>query len=326
MAFNLKKLSHKPELLAPGHRACSGCTAPTLIRLALKMVEDDELLVTSIATGCMEVVTTIYPYSSWRCSNIHCAFENSAATLSGVEAAYRVLAKRGKVKEKFKFIAMGGDGGTYDIGLQSLSGAMERGHEMLYICYDNEGYMNTGIQRSSATPKGADTNTSQAGKASPGKEQHRKDLTAIMVAHDIPYVAQASVHNLRDLGEKLYKALHCGGASFLNVLAPCHRGWRIGVDQGFEAAKLAVETNFWPLFEVEKGAYKMNYKPKEVKPVAEWLKMQGRFKHLFNDKNKHIIDELQAETDRKWKQLLRREAEALEDAKAAAPAAAAKTA
>ena len=322
MALNLKKLSRKPEVLASGHRACSGCTAPFMIRLALKMVEDDEKLVTSIATGCMEVVCTIYPFSAWKCSNIHCAFENSAATLSGSEAAYRILAKRGRVKEKFKFLAIGGDGGTYDIGFQSLSGAMERGHEMLYICYDNEGYMNTGIQRSSATPKGAETNTSQAGSVQAGKEQHRKDLTACMVAHDIPYVAQASVHNLRDLGDKIYKGLHCGGPAFLNVLAPCHRGWRIGVDQGVEYARLAVETNFWPLFEVEKGLYKINYKPKEVKPVSDWLKGQGRFKHLFNDKNQHIIAELQAEADRKWKQLLRREAESLEDAKSAAPAAA----
>jgi pyruvate ferredoxin oxidoreductase beta subunit len=324
MALNIKKLSHKPELLAPGHRACSACTAPFMLRLALKMVDDGEHLVTSIATGCMEVVTTIYPYSAWRCSNIHCGFENSAATLSGTEAAYRAMARRGQVKEKFKFIAIGGDGGTYDIGFQSLSGAMERGHEMLYICYDNEGYMNTGIQRSSATPKGAETNTSQAGTAVPGKEQHRKDLTACLVAHDIPYVAQASVHNIRDLGDKIYKALHCGGPSFINVLAPCHRGWRVAPEQSVEAGRLAVETNFWPLYEVEKGAFKINYKPKEVKPVADWLKMQGRFRHLFNDKNKHIIDELQAETDRKWKYLLRREAESLEDAKAAAPAAAAK--
>jgi pyruvate ferredoxin oxidoreductase beta subunit len=320
MALNFKKLSRKPELLAPGHRACSGCTAPFLIRMALKMVEDDEHLVTSIATGCMEVVTTIYPFSSWRCSNIHCAFENSAATCSGAQAAYQALSARGKIKDKFKFLAFGGDGGTYDIGFQSLSGAMERGHEMLYICYDNEGYMNTGIQRSSATPKGAETSTSYAGSVHPGKEQHRKDLTACMIAHDLPYVAQASVSHLRDMGEKIYKGLHCGGPAFLNILAPCHRGWRIGVDQGVEYAKLAVESNFWPLFEVEKGVFKINYKPKNPIPVAEWMKGQGRFKHLFNDKNKHIVAELQAETDRKWKELLTREANAQENALAAPPA------
>ena len=313
MALNLKKLSHKPEMLAPGHRACAGCTAPILLRLAMKMVDDDEHLVTSISTGCMEVVCTIYPFSSWNCSNIHSAFENSAATVSGAEVAYRALKARGKVKEKFKFIAFGGDGGTYDIGFQSLSGAMERGHEMVYICYNNEGYMNTGIQRSGATPMGAHTNTSQAGTVKAGKGEKSKDLTACMVAHDIPYVAQASIHNIRDLGEKLYKALHCGGPAFLNVLAPCHRGWRFPVDEGVAMAKLAAETNFWPLFEVEDGLYKINYKPKEAKPVEEWLKLQGRFKHLFNDKNRHIIAELQKETDKRWKRLLRREKESEEE-------------
>lgn len=320
MALNIKKLSNKAEVLAPGHRACAGCTAPIVLRLAMKMVDDDEKLVTTICTGCMEVVTTIYPFSSWRCSHIHSAFENSAATCSGVEAAYRALRQRGRVKEKYKFIAFGGDGGTYDIGFQSLSGAMERGHEMLYICYDNEGYMNTGIQRSGATPMGADTNTSQAGKARAGKTEKQKDLTACMIAHDIPYVAQASVHNLRDLGDKIYKGLHCGGPAFLNVLAPCHRGWRFPIEKGIELAKLAVECNFWPIFEVENGAYKVNYKPKEAKPVADWLKLQGRFKHLFNDKNKHIIDGLQQWTDLRWKRLLRREIESQEEAREAASA------
>ncbi|MHC4915863.1 MAG: thiamine pyrophosphate-dependent enzyme [Planctomycetota bacterium] len=320
MALNLKKLSHKPEVLAPGHRACAGCTAPIVFRLAMKMVDDDEELVTTICTGCMEVVTTIYPFSAWRCSHIHSAFENSAATCSGVEAAYQALKAKGKMKKKYKFIAFGGDGGTYDIGFQSLSGAMERGHEMLYICYDNEGYMNTGIQRSGATPMGAHTNTSQAGSVKPGKEQKHKDLTACIVAHDIPYVAQASVHNIRDLGNKIYKGLHCGGPAFLNVLAPCHRGWRFPVDKGIEMAKLATETNFWPLFEVENGVYKINYKPKEAKPIEEWFKTQARFKHLFNDKNKHIIAENQKWVDIRWQRLLRREAESEEEAKALAEA------
>ncbi len=314
MALNLKKLSHKPEVLAPGHRACAGCTAPILFRLAMKMVDDDEHLVTTISTGCMEVVTTIYPFSAWRCAHIHSAFENSAATCSGAEAAYQALHARGRIKEKFKFIAFGGDGGTYDIGFQALSGAMERGHEMLYICYDNEGYMNTGIQRSGATPLGAHTNTSQAGTVKAGKTEKHKDLTACMVAHDIPYVAQASIHNIRDLGDKIYKGLHCGGPAFLNVLVPCHRGWRFPVNQGIAIAKLAVQTNFWPIFEVVDGRYKINYKPKEAKPVEEWLKTQGRFKHLFNDKNKGIIDEIQRWTDTRWKRLLRREKESEEEA------------
>ena len=197
MAINLKKLSAKPDLLAGGHAACAGCTGPTVLRQALLAAETP--VVTSSATGCMEVVTTLYPHTAWRVPFIHSAFENSAATMSGIETAYRALRKRGKIPDReIGFIAFGGDGGTYDIGLQSLSGALERGHKMLYICYDNEAYMNTGIQRSSSTPKGADTTTAPAGKVKAGKEQNRKDLTAIVIAHNPAYVAQASPSNAPD--------------------------------------------------------------------------------------------------------------------------------
>ncbi len=304
MAVSIKELKKRPERLAPGHRACAGCTAPIVLRMAMKMT--DAHLACSIATGCMEVSTTIYPFSAWNVSMIHSAFENAAATISGVEAAYRKLHRDGKVKEPFKFIGFAGDGGTYDIGLQSLSGAMERGHDMLFICYDNQAYMNTGIQRSSATPLGAHTNTAQAGKVKQGKEQHRKDLTAVLVAHNIPYIAQASVHNINDFRRKVGRALEIEGAAFINVLAPCHRGWRIKVEDGLESAKLAVDTCFWPLYEVEKGKYKVNYKPKEKLPVVEWLKPQGRFKHLFKPGNEGILEELQRHTDEKWEELLER--------------------
>jgi pyruvate ferredoxin oxidoreductase beta subunit len=234
---------------------------------------------------------------------IHTAFENSAATMSGVEAAYNSLKKQGKVTKDLNFIAFGGDGGTYDIGFQSLSGAMERGHNMLYVCYDNEGYMNTGIQRSSSTPKGASTSTTPDGAVVPGKQQNRKDLTACIVAHNIPYVAQASVHNHLDLMKKVEKALSIKGAAFLNVLAPCHRGWRIPGDAGVEYAKLATDTCFWPLFEVENGKWTINYTPKTKLPLNDWLKGQGRFKHLFNEKNKAILDELQQNVDRRWEEI-----------------------
>ncbi|MEW6227397.1 MAG: thiamine pyrophosphate-dependent enzyme, partial [Bacillota bacterium] len=186
---NLKDLTKKDELLCGGHRACAGCAAPIAVRQVLKAVDTD--VVVGCATGCLEVTTTIYPFTSWKVPFIHSAFENSAATISGAEAAYRALKKKGKMTRDIQFIAFGGDGGTYDIGFQSLSGAMERGHDMVYICYDNEAYMNTGIQRSSATPKGASTTTSPAGRVMPGKTQFRKDLTAIMAAHNIPYAAQA---------------------------------------------------------------------------------------------------------------------------------------
>jgi pyruvate ferredoxin oxidoreductase beta subunit len=259
------------------------------------------------ATGCVEVVTTIYPYTAWRTPFIHSAFENSAATIAGAEAAYRSLRRQGKVDKDIKFIAMGGDGGTYDIGLQALSGAMERGHDMLYVCYDNEAYMNTGIQRSGGTPKGTQTSTTPVGKVIPGKTQFPKPLTEIMIAHNIPYVAQATPGFPKDLSDKVEKALSIEGPAFMNVLAPCTRGWRYPMEESMEIARLAVDTCFWPIFEVEHGQVRVTRKPKEKVPVADWLERQGRFRHLFREENKHIIDEIQAEVDRNWQWLLKRE-------------------
>lgn len=301
MAINLKKLSAKPDLLAGGHAACAGCAGPTVLRQVLLAAENP--VVCSSSTGCMEVVTTIYPNTAWRTPFIHNAFENSAATMSGVESAYRALKKRGKEDKEINFIAFGGDGGTYDIGFQSLSGALERGHKMLYVCYDNEAYMNTGIQRSSATPMGAFTNTAQAGSASFGKQQHRKDLTACVIAHNPAYVAQASPHNFQDLMAKVRKALAADGPSFMNILAPCHRGWRFKPEEAIDISAHAVETCFWPLFEWQGGKYTISYRPKEKQPVEGWLKRQGRFAHLFQPANRHVIEEIQKETDRKWDEL-----------------------
>jgi pyruvate ferredoxin oxidoreductase beta subunit len=235
---------------------------------------------------------------------IHNAFENSAATVSGVEAAYQSLKRRGKIDKKIDFIAFGGDGGTYDIGFQSLSGAMERGHDMLYICYDNQAYMNTGIQRSSATPRGANTTTSPAGSESYGKKQYRKDLTEVMVAHGIPYVAQGSPAMWNDLVSKVNKGLAVEGPAFMAVIQPCVLGWKYPADQTIELAKLAVDTCFWPLYEIVDGEYKLTYRPKEKKPLVDFLRKQDRFRHLFKPENEHIIAELQAEVDRKWDALL----------------------
>ena len=298
MAIKLKELAANKELLAGGHRACPGCTGPTVIRQVLHSA--GAKTVVGFATGCMEVSTTIFPYTSWNVPYIHNAFENCAATISGVEAAYTALKRTGRIDEDINFIAFGGDGGTYDIGFQSLSGALERGHKMLYICYDNEAYMNTGIQRSSSTPMGAATTTAPAGKVIPGKRQHKKDLTACVIAHNIPYVAQASPHNPRDLMTKVQKALAVDGPAFMNIMAPCHRGWRMKTDSGIDIARIAADTCYWPLFEVENGVWTLNYTPKEKKPLLDFLKPQGRFKHLFKPENEHIIDKLQAETDRKW--------------------------
>ncbi len=311
MAYRLKEVARKPERFSSGHRMCAGCGAPIVVRQVLRALKPEDHAVIGCATGCLEVSSFLYPYTSWRDSFIHNAFENSAATISGAEAAYNALKKKGKITGETKFIAFGGDGGTYDIGLQSLSGAMERGHDMVYVCYDNGAYMNTGIQRSSATPLYADTTTSPAGSKIPGKMQWRKDLTEIMVKHHLPYVAQtAPLGNMKDLYEKAEKAIYTKGPCFLNVLAPCPRGWRYDAENLMEISKLAVETCFWPLYEVIDGKYVINYKPKNKLPVKEFLKTQGRFRHLFRAGNEYMIEQIQAEVDRRWEELLRLAGEA----------------
>ena len=297
--------------LASGHGTCSGCAAPVVVRQVLSAVHGHHVV--SGATGCLEVSTTGYPYTAWKGSYIHTNFENAAATLSGVETAFRALRKRGRLNDHVKFIAFGGDGGTYDIGLQSLSGAMERGHSMLYVCYDNGGYMNTGFQRSSATPANAWTSTSPVGEASDGKMQMSKNLTEIMVAHRIPYVAQASPHDPRDLMRKAAKALSVDGPTFLNVLSPCPRGWRTDNDEAMSLARLATETCYWPLFEVEDGRYRLDYRPHAKQPIAAWLERQGRFAHLARPEAEHIVAELQHWIDEEWDLLLRKCDEVPED-------------
>jgi pyruvate ferredoxin oxidoreductase beta subunit len=295
---NLKQMAAAPQLLTAGHRMCAGCGAPVVIRQLLSVAPHP--VVVGCATGCLEVATTIYPYTAWRCSYIHNAFENVAATVSGVESAYRSLRRQGRLKEEMTFIAVGGDGGTYDIGLQSLSGVLERGHRMVYVCYDNGAYMNTGIQRSSATPLGADTTTTPSGRASAGKHQPRKNLLAIVAAHNIPYAAQASPSHWRDLVRKAQKAFAADGPAFLNLLAPCPRGWRYDTAQTIELTRLAVETCFWPLIQIENGRWDITFRPKEKKPLVDFLKAQGRFKHLFTPEHESVLARLQDEVDRDW--------------------------
>ncbi len=307
MAYNFKEEMNKPERLTGGHRLCAGCGAGVAVRGVLRALKVEDKAVIANATGCLEVSTFMYPYTAWKDSFIHSAFENAGATLSGVEGAYNALKRRGKIDDTYKFIAFGGDGGTYDIGFQSLSGAMERGHDMVYVCYDNGAYMNTGIQRSSATPRYADTTTSPIGKESNGKVQSRKDLTAIIADHNIPYVAQTTfLGNMKDLHEKSEKAVYTEGAAFLNVLAPCPRGWRYSTEKLMEMCKLAVETCYWPLFEVINGEWKLSYRPKNKLPITEFIKDQGRFAHLFKPGNEHLIEEMQNEVDRRWEALLKR--------------------
>ncbi|HEX8974650.1 MAG TPA: thiamine pyrophosphate-dependent enzyme [Patescibacteria group bacterium] len=293
-----KELSKK---LSSGHATCAGCGIPAIVRTVLGATE--EPVIVSNATGCLEVTTTIYPNTAWKVPYIHSVFGNAAATAAGIDAAQNALLKSKKIKKKAKIVAFGGDGGTYDIGLQALSGALERGHDFLYVCYDNEGYMNTGGQRSGATPYGASMETTPAGKESFGKTQQRKDLMEIVKAHGVKYVAQANVAYLPDLKRKAEKALNTPGPSFLLVLQPCTQVWKFPTSQYVNIGKLATETNFWPLYEIEDGKYTLNYEVKNPKPIEEFLKTQGRFKHLFAEKNKPVIADIQKEVDRNLENL-----------------------
>lgn len=307
MAYNLKKEVEKKDRLAGGHRLCAGCGAGVAVRGVLRALEPEDKAVVANATSCLEVSTFMYPYTAYEDSYIHTAFENAAATLSGAEAAFKVMKKKGKIQDNFKFIAFGGDGGTYDIGLQSLSGAMERGHDLVYVCYDNEAYMNTGIQRSSSTPRYADATTSPVGSVSPGKIQNKKDLTGIIAAHNIPYAAQTTfIGNFKDLHEKAHKAIYTKGACFLNVLSPCPRGWRYEAEDLAEICQLAVDTCVWPLYEIENGKWRLTYEPKRKKPVEEFLVKQGRFKHMFEPGNEWMIENTQEYVDEQWQKLLKR--------------------
>jgi len=307
MAYDFKRIMSQSERLSGGHRMCAGCGAPIAVRSVLRALEPGDRAVISNATGCLEVSTFLYPYTAWQDSYIHSAFENAAATISGVEACYHTMKKRREIDDTFKFIAFGGDGGTYDIGLQSLSGAMERGHDIVYVCYDNEAYMNTGIQRSSSTPKFADATTSPRGSVVPGKQQNKKNLTEVIVAHNVPYAAQTTfIGNFKDLHEKAHKAIYTPGACFLNIMAPCPRGWRYATENLMEMCKLAVETCVWPLYEYENGVWSVNYVPKHKLPVQEYLKPQGRFAHMLKPGNEWMIEECQKEVDRKWEALLDR--------------------
>lgn len=305
--YNFKEVMGREERLAPGHRMCAGCGGTVTVRAVLRALRPGDRAVVGNATGCLEVSSFMYPFTAYEDSYIHNAFENAGATLSGVETAYRVLKKKGKIDETYKFITFGGDGGTYDIGFQSLSGAMERGHDMVYVCYDNGAYMNTGTQRSSATPQYADTTTTPAGKASDGKVQVRKDLTAIMAEHHIPYAAQTTfISNFKDIHIKAERAIYTPGAAFLNVMSPCPRGWGYDPSELMTICRLAVDTCYWPLYEVIDGKWVLNYVPRKKLPVEDFLRPQKRFKHLFKPGREELLVRFQTEVDRQWEALRRR--------------------
>ncbi len=310
--INLKEASKVESGLTSGHRMCRGCGAAILGRqatIAAKMLDTEVVLVN--ATGCLEVASTIYPYNAWTMPWIHNAFENASATASGAEAAFKVLEKKGKIAKKPKMIIFGGDGGTYDIGFQSLSGAIERGHDFLYICYNNGAYMNTGIQRSGGTPLGAATTTSPGGTVVPGKPQFQKDLLQIMWAHDIP-IATGSVAYPKDLMEKVQSLLEHQGPAFMLVDAVCTLGWKVEDDSAIRLSKLAIETGIFPLMRAYKDNWELSnpskrlmLRPESKLPITEYMKTQGRFKHLFKPQiNQELIDHFQSVVDEKWERLV----------------------
>jgi len=286
------------ERFAPGHRACIGCGEALAVRMACKVLGDNVIIVN--ATGCMEIVSSQLPYTSWTVPWIHTLFENTAAVASGIEAGLKVLSRKGiRDTSNTKVVAMGGDGATLDIGLQALSGALERRHNFMYICFDNEAYMNTGIQRSSATPYGASTTTSPAGKTSIGQFTWKKNLPAIAAAHDIPYVATACPSHYKDLANKVKKAMEVNGPAYIQILSPCPTGWRCPTDNAIEVGRLAVQTGMFPLYEVENGKYKLTYNPESLKPVTDYLKAQGRFRHLSETE----MGKIQEKVNLEWAKL-----------------------
>ncbi len=277
------------HLFEVGHRACGGCAAALAARTILDAAGKNTIVVSS--TGCMEVFSTPYPETAWNVPWIHSLFENNSAVASGIVAS---LKKQGR---KEKVIAIGGDGATFDIGMLCISGAFERGHDFLYICYDNEAYMNTGIQRSGATPYDASTTTSPAGKCSMGNRRPKKDLPMILAAHGAPYVATASVAYLPDLKKKVEKGLQTKGPCYIQVHAPCCTGWGFEGEKTMNIGKLAIETGLWVNYEMEDG--KVTRAKKVVrKPVEAYLKEQRRFRHLFKpSRNEAEIAKIQAIAD-----------------------------
>ncbi len=295
--FAVRTLTQK-EYFAPGHRACQGCAEALAVRLVAKALGRN--VIVANATGCMEVTTTPLPFTAWRVPWIHVAFENTAAVASGIESGLRVLMRKKRIpSKKVTTVAMAGDGGTADIGLQALSGALERGHNFIYICTDNEAYMNTGIQRSSSTPFGAFTTTSPVGKVQMGQPTWKKNMPAIALAHDIPYVATACPSYPMDLVQKVKKAADIPGPAYIHILSVCPTGWRSAPELSIKLGRLAVETGVFPLYEVERGKYRLTIDFPKLKPIKEYFKLQGRFRHLTDE----MIEEIERRVHQEYEKL-----------------------
>ncbi len=302
--IRLRHAVHAPRLIttkenfAQGNRACVGCAEALAVRLACKALGDNVII--AMATGCMEIVSSQLPYTSWEVPWIHTLFENTAAVASGIESGLKVMNRKGRRQlPEVKVVAMAGDGGTADIGLQALSGAMERGHNFLYICYDNEAYMNTGIQRSSSTPYGASTTTSPAGKVSIGQVTWKKNMPAIAIVHEIPYVATACPSYPFDLMDKVAKGAAVNGPAYIQILSVCPTGWRSPPDLSIRLGRLAVETGMFPLYEVENGRYKLSLDFPKLKPVSDYMERQGRFRHL----SREVMNEIQQRVGEEYARL-----------------------
>jgi len=306
MATKLKDMLETDEILSSGHRMCAGCAAPVIVRLMGQALRGPTIVCE--ATGCLEVATTIYPYTAWKIPWIHVAFENASAVASGAFEAIEVMREKGRYKdEHVDVVAIGGDGGTFDIGFGSLSGALERGHDFVYMVYDNGAYQNTGIQRSGGTFPGQETTTSWAGSELPGKTQRKKPITEIVAAHKIPYAATVSPYYWRDFIKKFRKALEVDGPAFIHAISPCPRGWRSESSKSIELSKLAVETGMHPLYEIVNGEeYNMSTpskRLKELKPIEEYMKPQGQFKHLFTDRWEDFREQIQEWVNEDWELL-----------------------
>ena len=294
------RLVDKAENFTSGHRACQGCAEALAVRLVMKALGRDTIV--AMSTGCMEIISSPLPLTSWKVPWIHNAFENSAAVISGCESGMKAMMRKGKLPaKKINFVGMGGDGATADIGMGALSGALERGHDMIYVCYDNEAYMNTGIQRSSSTPFGASTTTSPAGKASMGQHTRKKNMAQIAVAHNIPYVATACSSFPFDLMEKVKRAAETPGAAYVHILSVCPTGWRIQPHDAIKFGRLAVDACVFPLYEVVNGKYSLTYRPQRIIPVKEYLSGQGRFRHLTESQ----VEQIQAFVDTDYQKIVK---------------------
>ena len=308
-AVRLKDMLQKKQILSSGHRMCAGCAAPTIVKLMGMALRGPTIVCE--ATGCLEVATTIYPYTAWEIPWIHVAFENASAVASGVKEALDVMREKGRVdKEHVDVIAIGGDGGTFDIGFGAISGMLERGHDIVYMVYDNGAYQNTGIQRSGATLPGQETTTSWAGKVEPGKRQRKKPIAEIVAAHKIPYVATVDPYHYRDFVTKFRTAIEVDGPAFIHAFSPCPRGWRSPSGKSIELAKLAVETGIHPLYEVIDGEEWVMSSPsknlKELKPLEEYWEKQGQFRHLKDSRWDDFKKQIQAQVNHDWEVLKKR--------------------